>query len=75
MRLGFVHVLTFSLSLPFSLGTKGAIYCDKTIRGSGMNGEAIRSGAVIAVKTHKSRKVAWTEINSPQILNNGKVVI
>ena len=40
-----------------------------------MNGEAIRSGTVIAVKTHKSRKIQWTDKDSPQMFSNGKVPI
>ena len=40
-----------------------------------MNGEGIRGGVVVAVKTHKSRKVTWTDSDSPQTLNNGKVAI
>ena len=30
-----------------------------------MNGEYVRSGVVIAVKTHRSVKVAWTEKDKP----------
>ena len=38
-----------------------------------MNGEAVRSGAVIAVKTHKAEKVSWTDPDKPQPLISGKV--
>ncbi len=44
----------------------GAIYFDDNIRIAGFIGEGIRSGAVIAVKTHKS-EANWTGVNKPRI--------
>ena len=49
------------VKLSFSHAT-GAIYCDVSLRASGFNGEGVRSGAVIAVKTHRPVPL-WTEGN------------
>ena len=54
----------------------GSIYCDNSLRIGGMNGEGVRSGAVIGVKTHKSIPVTWTEEHVPKMASNdpkGKV--
>ncbi len=37
------------------------------LRAAGMNGECVRSGAVIAVKTHKSNPVSWTAEDKPSM--------
>ena len=41
-----------------------------------MNGEGVRSGAVIALKTHKPIPVTWTDEHKPKMATNdqrGKV--
>ena len=43
----------------------GAIYCDVTLLKSGMCGEGMTSGSVIAVKTHKLSP-KWTTPNDPK---------
>lgn len=43
----------------------GSVYCDVNLRQAGFNGEEIRSGSVLVVKTHKS-KYDWTTITSPK---------
>ena len=45
----------------------GSIYSDNALRAAGMNGECVRSGAVIAVKTHKSNPVSWTAEDKPSM--------
>lgn len=54
------------------LSSPGAIYGDVSIRMAGYIGEGVRSGTVIAVKTHKQGAI-WTDINSPG--NIGKVPV
>ena len=39
----------------------GGIYCDVTLRPNGFPGECIRSGAVLAVKTHQADP-RWTRV-------------
>ena len=48
----------------------GSIYSDNALRAGGMNGECVRSGAVIAVKTHKSIPVSWTAEDKPSMAAN-----
>ena len=38
-----------------------------------MNGEGVRSGAVIAVKTHKPIPVTWTDENEPKMATNDPI--
>ena len=38
----------------------GSVYCDVSLRASGMNGESVRSGSVLVVKTHHRVKQEWT---------------
>ena len=42
----------------------GAVYCDAELRGAGMKGEGIRSGAVIVTKTHLYGP-KWTRLDEP----------
>lgn len=44
------------------------MYCDVNLRKAGFNGEAMRSGTVLVVKTHKS-VVTWTDLNKPDYSN------
>ena len=41
----------------------GAVYCDVSIKGFGFNGELVKSGSVLAVKTHKPFPL-WTGNNT-----------
>ena len=43
----------------------GAIYCDAFVRRSGMNGEGVRSGAVLVTNTHFFSNVTWTQPDKP----------
>ena len=45
----------------------GSVYCDNVLRVSGMNGESVRSGAVLVVKTHKPFPTAWTDEDKPRM--------
>ncbi len=45
----------------------GSIYSDNALRAAGMNGECVRSGAVIAVKTHTFNPVSWTAEDKPSM--------
>ena len=40
------------------------MYCDVKFRDSGFNGEEIRSGSVLVVKTHKA-SFNWTDVTVP----------
>lgn len=44
--------------------SSGSVYCDVNLKGAGFNGEAMRSGTVLVVKTHKAQ-VTWTDVNKP----------
>ena len=46
-------------------GYTGAVYCDVHLKNAGFNGEAMRSGSVLLVKTHKAN-VSWTDMNKPE---------
>ena len=41
------------------------MYCDVKFRDSGFNGEEIRSGSVLVVKTHKA-SFNWTDVTVPK---------
>ena len=43
----------------------GAIYCDESIRSKGLNGEGVRSGAVLVTKTHFYNNITWTDVSTP----------
>ena len=43
----------------------GAVYCDVTLLKSGMYGEGMTSGSVIAVKTHRLSP-EWTTPDTPK---------
>ena len=43
----------------------GSLYCDVQLKAAGFNGEEIRSGSVLVVKTHKT-SFTWTELTLPK---------
>ena len=51
----------------------GAVYCDISLRGNGFTGENVRSGSVLAVKTHKTNPL-WVGLKYPPPLkvNEGR---
>ena len=44
----------------------GSIYCDVQLREAGFNGEEIRSGSVLVVKSHKA-SYSWTNVTVPKV--------
>ncbi len=49
----------------------GSVYCDKSIRMTGFNGEYIKSGSVLVVKTHYHRELFWTDYDKLMIRSAG----
>ena len=45
----------------------GSVYCDLDLKKAGFNGEVIRSGSVLVVKTHRTN-TAWTYVDKPEVL-------
>ena len=43
----------------------GAVYCDVYLKEAGFNGEGLRSGSVLVVKTHKAN-ITWTDLDKPE---------
>ena len=52
----------------------GSVYCDVHLKEAGFNGEEIRSGSVLVVKTHKA-KFTWTNITVPQYTREVSVCV
>ena len=50
----------------------GTIYCDVNLRRTMFNGEGVRTGSVLVVKTHRSR-FSWTDTDKPQKLTAEQV--
>ena len=57
------QILTVILCIVMAISV-GSVYCDVQLRLAGFNGEEIRSGSVLAVKTHKST-FSWTNATLP----------
>ena len=43
----------------------GSVYCDVQLRIAGFNGEEVRSGSVLVVKTHKAT-FNWANVTVPK---------
>lgn len=55
----------YDLFLPHLLHCSGAVYCDVYLKEAGFNGEGLRSGSVLVVKTHKAN-ITWTDLDRPE---------
>ena len=47
----------------------GAVYCDRTLRMGGFDGEGVQSGAVLVVKSHSSTPM-WNKVKGHPMLNS-----
>ena len=56
---------TYLIAISTVSDAAGSIYCDVQLRKAGLNGEEIRSGSVLVVKSHKA-SYSWTNVTVPK---------